>query len=170
MTVGAPSAEFDLDLVDLDRRRDSGVVGPDSTTVPPLAGEGGGWSESDLDRDGLRDRWMMASLGCWTANFKLFRRPPFIRLRNRSSSRTSASGSGYKPISSSDTFTPGNLDARRFRNSGTRATTHLSGMRRISAPTRIDRTPNTRAMAHSPPDCFSFAIEKAAPPTKMIKT
>lgn len=201
MTVGAPSAELDLDLFDRDRRLDSGVAAAAAAArlsaaaeddPPASEGVAGGCSELDRDRDRealLRARpGMMISAGCLTANESWLSRPPRIMRINLSSSRTSASGSGYsRPNSSSDTFRPGVLpsgeatadtaeggadEAASFcaTHAGTRADTHASGMKRISTPTGIEMKPSTMAMAHSAPVCPPGEMEKAAPPKKMMMT
>lgn len=166
MTVGAPRAELDLDL-----DPDPGDLGADAASscvhLCGVFGDGGGSRDPDLDLDTLRDRVAIIAAGCCTANFRLPSRPPFMRLRNLSSSRTSTSGSGYMLISSSDTLTPG-LDARLLRNSGASAATQASGTNRSSTPTGIDRNPSTRAMPHRPGVCPSPAMEKAAPPKKTM--
>lgn len=49
MTVGAPSAEFDRDRIDLDRLRDSGVAAPDPNLSSIVGVCGGGSNE--LERE-----------------------------------------------------------------------------------------------------------------------
>lgn len=167
MTVGAPSAELDRDRFDFDRARDSGVANGDPK-LSSLVGVCGPCIELDLECDGLRDRCIIVSLGCWIANFRLFRRPPFIRLRKLSSSRTSARGSGYMSISSSEMVRPGTAWALFFRNSGTMARMIQSGISRMMTPTGIEMNPRTIAIAQSVPQIALSsgwsAIWKAAPP------
>ena len=170
MTVGAPNAEFDLDRNDLVRGRSGVFIG--LPTVSSWVGVCGVLTiELDLECDGLLDdRCIIVSLGCWIANFKLFKRPPFIRLRKLSSSGTSAKGSGYMSISSSEIVSPGTLDTRCFRKLGIRASSAESGIRRMIIPTGIERNPKNMAIPHIVADCPPSAIWKAAPPTKMINT
>ena len=94
MTVGAPSAELDLDLIDRDRLRDSGDAAPTTGAAPTdpklssLFGVCGACTEPVRECDGLRDR-CISSRGWVMANRRLFSRPPLNRLRNVNSSRTS---------------------------------------------------------------------------------
>lgn len=173
MTVGAPNAELDRDRLDFGLARESGVADGDPK-LSSRVGVCGACTELDRECEGLRDRCMIVSLGCWMANFRLFKRPPFIRLRKLSSSRTSASGSGYMFISSSDTVKPGTPWLRFFIKFGTIARMIQSGIRRMMIPTGMEIKPRTRAIAHKVP-CMAgseggSAIWKAAPPTKMMRT
>src|SRR5450432_2817400 len=92
ITVVAPRAELDRDLLLLPRLRDSGVS-PVANGSSERVSVGVWGRELLLDLDPLRER-ISVSRGCCMAKTRLFRRPPLIRLRKVSSSFTSERGLG----------------------------------------------------------------------------
>lgn len=101
MTVGAPSAELERDLIERERLRESGVgVGAIEPTLSSRTGvEGGnGLFDTELDREwtGLFDLDLLSSIsrGCCMANLRLLSRPPLMRFNQASSSRTSVNAAG----------------------------------------------------------------------------
>lgn len=118
ITVVAPRAELDRDLLLLERLRESGVGAGEPklssrSTVSPVGVRG---RELVRDLEPLRERGRNVSTGCCIANLRLFKRPPLTLLRKLNSSFTSASGFGKRNCcSSSEMVSSGLSEDLRFR-------------------------------------------------------